>query len=627
MKVVRVLFGCSLVVLVLALAVNIHLIQHSHTLSGGNLFERKLWEVQSSSGQQSSESSKETLTTSPQKPTSIATRASILTKESKSPIQDQLCGGCRALSAGSNHGTTGTQQRTCGSIIYEIANSQRLSLSDAARFLVQDKNQSDCRRCLPESCSEADKQYWRLDDAAPTILEATTHYLPSIPPEYRVPVNLITQGTGNETLLEDKLSQYFSNPNNSHPKRHYLFEYNPSIIQLPKGQIHRRYQGERPVYLASYRVSNDQSCFSMNSTRLLLGGDWDARPKSVSYMGLALLRSDLSIVDDVVLDISTADFFAGEDFRLFLLHGDIYVGTFGFVSRLWIKKPKAMQSRMLCKHLFPGKSSMEVVLAKHHVMSTTNPAIKKKAKNINWFVGEDSSSKKHVLAEIFPVGPRLVHEQHIHINVKQDAVFENDHVPEPSFYTDDELHLAEDMGIFKSPFSWERGGACCVPIAHPGKQQESNNTLLLGISHTKTPYKRQRTTNTGLASNQYVSRFYAFEQSAPYRTVAMSGHFCLPNNPDITNTTSSESSKNATTTHPYANFPVGGNFLQLGKTTYNCPAVHFISGMVEKVDDPSMLIIAYGASDCTSRFIRVRKSDVTAMLFPQHQQSAGVSDA
>jgi hypothetical protein len=48
---------------------------------------------------------------------------------------------------------------------------------------------------------------------------------------------------------------------------------------------------------------------------------------------------------------------------------------------------------------------------------------------------------------------------------------------------------------------------------------------------------------------------------------------------------------------------------------FDCPKVHFVSGMVEKFDDPSQIILAYGINDCAPRMVQVAKSDIVSMLF------------
>jgi hypothetical protein len=55
--------------------------------------------------------------------------------------------------------------------------------------------------------------------------------------------------------------------------------------------------------------------------------------------------------------------------------------------------------------------------------------------------------------------------------------------------------------------------------------------------------------------------------------------------------------------------------LWFGPGWINCPRIHFISGIAEKVGDDSKVILAYGVSDCLSRFVEVDKSDIAKMLW------------
>jgi hypothetical protein len=50
---------------------------------------------------------------------------------------------------------------------------------------------------------------------------------------------------------------------------------------------------------------------------------------------------------------------------------------------------------------------------------------------------------------------------------------------------------------------------------------------------------------------------------------------------------------------------------------FRCPRVHFISGIVEKADDPTQIIVAYGINDCVPRMVQVAKFDILRMLFPE----------
>ena len=90
--------------------------------------------------------------------------------------------------------------------------------------------------------------------------------------------------------------------------------------------------------------------------------------------------------------------------------------------------------------------------------------------------------------------------------------------------------------------------------------------------------------------------------------VALSGNFCFPANPHRT-------LKVDTPHNPLVDMPNWQHPLDIAGTTYDCPAIHFVTGMVEKADDPSKLLIAYGVEDCTSWFVVVHKADAIDLLF------------
>ena len=50
--------------------------------------------------------------------------------------------------------------------------------------------------------------------------------------------------------------------------------------------------------------------------------------------------------------------------------------------------------------------------------------------------------------------------------------------------------------------------------------------------------------------------------------------------------------------------------------TFNCPQIHFVSTLVEKVDETDTIVIGYGLNDCTSRLVEVSKQEVSRLLFP-----------
>ena len=152
--------------------------------------------------------------------------------------------------------------------------------------------------------------------------------------------------------------------------------------------------------------------------------------------------------------------------------------------------------------------------------------------------------------------------------------------------------------LFRSVYTDDRGSACCVSIQHP-----DGRSLRLGISHSKTLYGKG---NRKLTSNQFFSSFYAFEAEAPYKIVARTGRFCFG--------FSSESERE----NPYTRMQMSA--MKMMSVEYpSCPRIHFVSGMVEKANDPTKLVVAYGVNDCVPRMVTIEKSDVLRMLFSPHE--------
>jgi hypothetical protein len=100
------------------------------------------------------------------------------------------------------------------------------------------------------------------------------------------------------------------------------------------------------------------------------------------------------------------------------------------------------------------------------------------------------------------------------------------------------------------------------------------------------------------------------EPTAPYNVVTGSGKFCLgfP-------TTEEEES------NPYARYNLMP--LEIGDT-FDCPRIHLVSGMVEKADNPSQVILVYSVKDCVHR-MEVAKDDINRMLFPSAQPERAAS--
>ena len=81
----------------------------------------------------------------------------------------------------------------------------------------------------------------------------------------------------------------------------------------------------------------------------------------------------------------------------------------------------------------------------------------------------------------------------------------------------------------------------------------------------------------------YVSFFYAFNPPPPFDLVPKAGYFCLgfANDDD-----SGMPNPRTILTH---NRP-----LQQNNVTFDCPQIHYVETIIEKVGDPSSTVIGYG---------------------------------
>ena len=139
----------------------------------------------------------------------------------------------------------------------------------------------------------------------------------------------------------------------------------------------------------------------------------------------------------------------------------------------------------------------------------------------------------------------------------------------------------------------DRGSACCATIHDP-----QGNELFLGVSHPKTPFPGKNLPE-GIEKNTYFSRFYVFEKASPYNIVQRTGAFCLGYPKEETQN------------------PIYPNHKEMWiiDDLMECPKIHFVTGIVDKVGDDSKVIVSYGISDCISRFIEIDKSEIVKMLW------------
>lgn len=102
---------------------------------------------------------------------------------------------------------------------------------------------------------------------------------------------------------------------------------------------------------------------------------------------------------------------------------------------------------------------------------------------------------------------------------------------QPSFYTLEEVWFGRNLLVDVPPWHSERGSACCIEMIDP----RSNSAVLVGISHANiraeswAPGLPDRYYDTYFrpGHNSYLSRFYAFQPSIPYKTVAYKRHLNL----------------------------------------------------------------------------------------------------
>lgn len=89
-----------------------------------------------------------------------------------------------------------------------------------------------------------------------------------------------------------------------------------------------------------------------------------------------------------------------------------------------------------------------------------------------------------------------------------------------------------------------------------------------------------------------------------HTVVARTGKFCLgfPDTREVEHQ------------NPYGRFSIDHK-LRLGYNYFDCPKIHFVSGLVD-TPDGDHVILSYGVADCSPRMVKVRKADILRMLFP-----------
>jgi hypothetical protein len=169
------------------------------------------------------------------------------------------------------------------------------------------------RRCDPDQCSEADKHYWRSDAAGPEVTQSTESSSSSrssivsiskVRSSVPHPLFAVDWTRSSAPRLGVVLDGLFSPILQTSIPRDYLFEFNPSLVQLPVSQIPATLgvdmtvsNGDNgnggAVYLASFRVSNMHNCVTDPTLCSAWWWNWPRRRAQVKdYLGLALSRAD-----------------------------------------------------------------------------------------------------------------------------------------------------------------------------------------------------------------------------------------------------------------------------------------------------------------------------------------------
>ncbi|GAX15672.1 hypothetical protein FisN_3Hu145 [Fistulifera solaris] len=496
--------------------------------------------------------------------------------------EDILCRSCRHAFA--------TESMRCGASIPEssfhsdthIAKRIRQSGIEVSRQYPQ-----TCAQCHPDHCPPADKRYWRYDRVDIATQKAVHVELNAVPFRNRLPPHAV------ENITQYLLMDY---PERIYPAREYFFDYNPSIIQLPEPDGKAR-------YLASFRVSNQHYCLHPDERKLMNGimktdGSLDSAkspPPAKNWLGLAWLDEQLQIVQDTILDVRPVGFPAAEDFRLVRLGNEIYLTSYDQIAPLFFHEKN---DTVRIPQVHPEIPAPTVYLRNFVSCAPCRRTSKRGfcGKNFN-YVG---LTPDQAIAEIWPSPPHLVRT----VNLTQPC--DRSAEPEdfvdvaaslrPSFATVEEVlfpHLPSEASLLTRG----RGGACCIPWVDPRTQQP----VWVGVLHTKTPSQGNRQRVANVTANHYLSQFYAFEQAPPFNLVALSGFFCLG------------FQDGADRVHHLAQLS-SWRRLELG-ITFNCPRIHFVSGITFKAGDPSTIVLALGVNDCYSLFLEVPTSSVDEMLF------------
>ncbi len=227
--------------------------------------------------------------------------------------------------------------------------------------------------------------------------------------------------------------------------------------------------------------------------------------------------------------------------------------------------------------------------------------------------------------EIWPGGPHetmrieFTDQDKNNRNYERVLIKSNQPEPDASFLTVDGIDPKHPL------IARDSGSACCISVQWQAENDDDyydiegagERRLLLGFSHRKT----RRGLGTTSPPYNYVSRVYAFEPTPPFNLVARSGYFCLGFALNRQQHQKQKSRSNDEVNQS-DNEQVWGaaNEYKLtinGIVFENCPAIHFVTGIADKLgDEEHTAIISYGVNDCYPRMVEVSKQFLVSLLRP-----------
>ena len=465
-------------------------------------------------------------------------------------------------------------------------------------FLAEEESPTNARRSIaPQKILEEaplppnrerkdylkDNKLWYFEKAAPPERFAKTYYLSSVPhTKHRL-----------ESSAYENITEYMANTSMTYPHKDYLFEINPSIVQLPKEYQRIIKNGETAYYIASYRVTRRHDCFPKKETNQSIGGweTFNSRPMS-DHVGIGLLGRNYEILADTVvtlksIGVKNSDGHEGWiDYRIFNLHDTLYLTYNQEITPLYLtfqpdaSPPKPTKGKCIKMAQVFDRSIFDVWVRDY----VTHMGVY--GKNLLYFA-DGNYTYLIIQPEPFSV-------KNVDLDFAGRGYSKND--TRESFQMEKPLPVPSfKFGLKGLDLTTDRGSACCVTIEHPKTREK----YFVGVSHQK-----QRRKGV-LPQRTYLSRFFAFEKSKPYSVMARSGPFCL-------GFPSSEEREIYIGFKNYARMRFNGT-----NRIKNCPKVHFVAGITENIFDDSKIILAYGVKDCLSRFTEYDKIDIANMLWPQ----------